>query len=164
MTILITAPGEFSGAELKTGCYYNAEPAAEGTEAQNRLFHKLLQIFMVSNRHSYNAKTFQEFKDMVKKDYGAGFKSYVYIQDTKSGLFKGRVKNIADVPENIAIDKYGNKMLWGELLSWSKYSKKQRMDTINNVISVMHQLDIKTKEFYEILDQLELNNLNRMAG
>jgi len=36
MKILITAPNEFTGAELQVGHYYNAEPADTPTEKQNK--------------------------------------------------------------------------------------------------------------------------------
>ena len=160
MKILITGKNQFSGSDLDIGREYIVEPYDSPTEMQNRLFHKLLEIYFNSGVYSYPAKTYEELKQCVKKSLGAGFVKYVFILDTGSGLVKGQVKNYEDVPKNLALDKYANKMVYGVLKSWSKYSRKERTATIQNLITEMINLNINSKGFHEILNGLE----ERKAG
>ena len=160
MKILITGKNEFSGSDLDIGREYLVEPADTGTLAQNSLFHSLCQEFWRSGLHSYQAMSFKEFKDQIKRDYGMGYESYVYVETTEDGFVKGKAKSMADVPENLARDKHGNRMVWGILKSWSDYSKKQRMETIDRLIATMIQVGINSRKFHEILDGLE----ERKAG
>jgi hypothetical protein len=155
MKILCTAPGAFSGAELQVGHYYMVEPADTGTLAQNNTFHELLMIFFTSGFHSYNAKSIDEFKKYIKKDYGAGYESYVYIRETPEGLERGQVKNKSDVPADAARDKNGQKMVYGILKSWADYSRKERSETIERLISVMIQSGVSGGKFEQVLKAME---------
>ena len=155
MTILCTAPGEFTGDNLIIGRYYQTEEISEGTLKQNSTFHALCQEFMRSGCHSYTVKSFDDFKKFIKRDYGAVYESYVCIEETEEGLIKKRVKKYEDLPECIAVDKDGKDMVWGELKSWKKYTKKQRMETIDRLIAAMIQYGVNTKKFHEILEGME---------
>ena len=163
--ILITADGEFTGSRLDVGGYYFCEKDDSGTLLQNSLFHSLLDIFYHSGVYSYpNVKTYEELRNYVKLNLGAGYKSYVFITLSNKGIKKGRVKKFEDVPENIATDEDGNKMLWGELKSWSKYNKKERTNTIQNLITEMINLNVHSKKFYDILQTLQKNSVNKYEG
>ena len=138
MKILITAPGEFAGAELLPGRYYNAEPAAEGTDAQNRAFHALLQEYWRSGCHSYAAKSFEHFRELIKLYLGAGAeKYYSVVNDAGAPLEKPEVT-------------------W-RVKSWANYTKKERQATIDSLISEMIQTGANGKRFYEILKGMEGN-------
>jgi hypothetical protein len=164
MKILVTGRNEFTGADLVIGKYYYAEPADTGTGEQNRAFHGLLQCYFTSGLHSYPAKSFEDFRNHIKKNLGAGFGSYVYIQDTGSGLEKGKAKAKAEVPENLAVDKCGKKMLYGILKSWADYTKKERTETIDRLIAEMIQAGVDSRKFHEILDGMERNSMEKLAG
>jgi hypothetical protein len=45
--------------------------------------------------------------------------------------------------------------------SWSRYTKKERSETIDRIISEMHQAGVQTKHFYEILNGMECHNEKR---
>jgi hypothetical protein len=161
--ILITAPGKFTGAELKTGTYYNAEPAAEGTDAQNKTFHELIKIYFDSQCYSYPAKNEGELKKEIKKHLGRGYERWVFVQDTEEGLIWGEVKRLEEVPENVAIDKYGKELLRGELYSWADYNKTQRARTITSLINEMIVAGVNSRKFEEMLREFEANSM-RAAG
>jgi len=148
MKILITAPGQFSCNvfdEPKVGCWYNAEPAAEGTEAQNNAFHALIQEYWVSGCHSYNARSYEHFRAMIKLYLGAGMEKFCNLANADG----------TPCPEG--------REDW-RLKSWSDYTKRERQETISRLIAEMIQAGVHAKKFYEILDQLETNSMNRLSG
>jgi len=141
MKILVTAPGEFTGADLKTGRYYNTEPAAEGTSEQNKAFHALCQEYWVSGCHSYNAKNFEHFRELIKFYLGAGIEEYEDILDEfNTPMIEPVVRT--------------------RLKSWHDYTKKERQMAIDNLIAEMHQAGVQTFKFYEILSGMEANMLS----
>jgi len=152
MRILCTGPGTYTGAELIEGKYYEAVEVDTPTERQNRAFHALIQEFWVSGCHSYNAKDFDTFRNYIKRDMGAGFERYKYVEQTSTGQLKwGGCKTADDIPENVARDECGNPLVSGILKSWSDYSKKERTETIDRLINIMIQCDVNSKKFYEII-------------
>jgi len=52
----------------------------------------------------------------------------------------------------------------GEVKSWADYTKKERTETINALISEMHQAGVQTKKFYEILEGMERAGAESMAA
>jgi len=161
--ILVTADGEYAG-KLKVGCYYHCEPDEKGTKEQNSLFHALLGVWFVSGKYSYLVSTYEDLKKTVKLKMGEGYSSYVFIEQTEKGIKRRRVKNRDDVPENIALDENGIKMLWGELKSTTKYSKKQWINIISNLITEMINSGENSMKFNEILTTLEENSMNRVTA
>ena len=155
MRILITNDYEYSGDKLDIGSYYHVEKDDNGTLQQNSLFHALLDIFYKTGSYSYPVNNYNDFRNYVKLNLGAGYESYVFIEITEKGIKKGRVKRLDDVPENIAVDEDGNRMLWGELKSWSKYTKKERMETINRLLADMDNSGINSAKYLEIRNELE---------
>jgi hypothetical protein len=140
--ILITAPNVFTGDKLKVGCYYNVEPADEGTAAQNRTFYALLQCYWTSGCHSYDARSFEHFKALIKLYLGAGMeKFYNLVNEDGTPCPQGR-------PDY-------------RLKSWADYSKKERRMTIDNLISEMMQAQVQTPRFYEILRGMEEQSIRR---
>jgi hypothetical protein len=155
MRILCTGPGTFTGDELTEGRYYEAVEADTPTEKQNRAFHALLQEFWSSGAHSYNAKNFEQFKDFVKRDLGAGFERYRYVEETGDGLRWNSCRASQGVPETAARGANGVPLIAGVLKSWAKYTKKERKETIDRLINTMHQAGVQTNRFYEILTGME---------
>jgi len=152
MRILCTGPGTYTGEELTEGRYYDAVETDTPTEKQNRAFHSLLQEFWSSGAHSYNVNNFDDFRDCIKRDLGAGFEKYRYVEDTEKGLRWGTAKAAWDIPDNVARDINGNPLAAGVLKSWKNYSKKERKETIDRLISIMIQCGVNSKKFEEILE------------
>ncbi len=149
MRIQITPGGGYvhiSGDAPEEGKTYLLEDATNGSLAQNKAWHALLQEYWRSGQHSYRADSFLGFRDLIKRDLGAGFEAYVYADD--SGLHK--VKHLDDVPDHVP-----QSHVMGKLKSWGKYTKKQRRETIDLLISTMIQAGVNTKKFHEILDGME---------
>jgi len=142
MKIFITAPGEFSGDKLKVGCYYNAELASEGTDAQNKTFHALVQCYWTSGCHSYNAKSFAHFKALMKLYLGAGMEKFVNLANPDgTPCPKGRIDY--------------------RLKSWRDYTKKERQMSIDNIIHEMMLVGVNKPHFEEILRGMETNEIKR---
>jgi hypothetical protein len=142
MKILITAPNVFTGDKLKVGCYYTVELTNEGTEAQNRTFHALVQCYWTSGFHSYNARSYEHFRALIKLYLGAGTEKFYNLVNTDgTPCPKGR-------PDY-------------RLKSWADYSKKERQMTIDNLISEMMQVGVNDKHFEEILRGMEEQSINR---
>lgn len=149
MTVIQITPDGYivlSGDAPEQGRKYALEDIATGTTAQNNAFHALIQEFFRSGCHSYNCETWQEFKDFIKRDMGAGFESYVYADET--GMHE--VKTKEEIPDGTP-----RTHIRGKLKSWSKYTKKQRRETMDLLISTMIQAGVNTKKFHEILDGME---------
>ena len=159
MKILILSDGSYmSESKDKPGIgkRYNLEDAVSGTTAQNKAFHALVQEYWKSGLHpKYGGDDFSSFRDQIKRTLGAGFESFVYA-DILGG--KARIKQVKiydEIPEFIRHDKDLKEIVQGKLKSWSDYSKKQRQNTIDNVINDMISNGVNTKKFQEILEGLE---------
>ena len=149
MIISIVAPGEFisrSKDEPLVGRDYALEDAASGTNAQNKAFHALVGEYWRSGAHSYNAHSYDEFRDIIKLKLGAGFESYVYA--SPEGVVK--VKTREEIPPEYNTRKYA----MGRLKSWADYTKTERRDTLDRLIAEMLQAGINSRKFQEILEGL----------
>jgi hypothetical protein len=136
MKILIIAPNMFTGAKLKVGCHYTVELADEGTDAQNRTFHALLQCYWASGCHSYDARSYEHFRALIKLYLGAGMEKFYNLA------------NADGTPCPQGRPDY-------RLKSWGDYSKKERQMAINNLVSEMTQVGVNTNHFEEILRGME---------
>jgi hypothetical protein len=152
--ILVVDDGVFTGDKLQTGRYYVCEPLESGTLAQSKAFHALLQEYYISNCHSYNVKSFDMFREVIKRDLGVGFDSYVFVAQTRNGPLRGEAKNRNEIPECVK-DAYGKPLLWGKLKSWADYTKKERRLTIDRLISEMEMNGVDTPHYREILKGME---------
>lgn len=147
---------------LPGGCYeclgpapiegraYILEDAESGTSAQNRAFHALVAEYFASGCHSYNATTLAYFRDLIKRDLGAGFEAVAY---SESKIIV--VESLSMVPDDIRRAKDYKERVRGRLKSWSDYTKKERRETMDRLISEMHQAGVQTQKFYQILDGME---------
>jgi hypothetical protein len=164
MRILATSDYEYSGDKLDVGHYYHVEEDDAGSLSQNSLFHALVDLYFVSGLYSYPAKTKEDLKIEIKKHLGAGYEFYIYVEQTWKGLRNGQVKRREDVPKNLAIDVNGEEIVLGVLKSWSDYSRKERTNCIDLLIAEMKTAGVSSKKFFQLLDTLEKNSMNRMAG
>lgn len=150
MLITIVSGGEYMVASKdapKPGRTYSLEDAESGTAAQNKAFHALVSEYWKSGSHSYPAKSLKEFRELIKRDLGAGFESFVYA--SPGGVVK--VKSRDEIPPEYNNKKY----TMGRLKSWSDYTKNERRETMDKLISEMHQAGVNTPHFFEILDGFE---------
>jgi hypothetical protein len=142
---------QFEGETPSLGHKYQLESLQDGTLAQNSLFHSLLMVYYNSGQHSEDRASFYDFREKIKRDLGAGFQSYIYVEIIEGKPVIKHAKEKEDIPEELRRDPQMKKMVLGKLKSWSNYSKKQRMRTIDNLISEMQQVGINSKKFEEIL-------------
>lgn len=151
MIIQITPDGyiHLSGDAPELGRKYALEDATDGTPQQNRAFHPLVMEFFKSGCHSYTCANWQELKDIIKRDMGAGFESYVYADEAGMHEVKTREEIPAGTPKT---------HIRGKLKSWSKYTKKQRRETMDLLISTMIQAGVNSKKFHEILGGMGRQN------
>ena len=136
MRILVIEPNTFTGDDLIVGEEYDCIAAESGTDRQNKAFHALLQEYWSSGCHSYPAKNFLHFREIIKLNLCAGAEKYYSLVDddgqpVKKPIVRWRVK------------------------SWARYTKKERNEAIDRLIAEMEQAQVQTKKFYEILSGLE---------
>jgi hypothetical protein len=167
MKILITEVGHYSVESQdfpEVGRYYNLEDAVEGTRAQGKTFHALIKVWWESGQHpKWGGGPFADFKDLIKRDLGAGFESFVYatIDINPDGFYRPRIhtaKTFEEVPEHIRKDPDMKLMIRGRLKSWADYTKKERQKTIDNVIDDMLANGVSSKKFDEILKGIGWND------
>lgn len=139
---------------------YILEEYSEGTQAQNKAFHALVQEYWRSGMHSYNANSFLEFRDMIKRSLGSGFESFAYADVIAVELPDGTVEykpelnvvtDYSMIPEHIRKNPDMKHMIRGRLKSWSDYTKRERKETLDRLISEMHQSGVNSKKFDEII-------------
>jgi len=144
------------------GRKYNLEDAVSGTAAQNKAFHALLNEYYISGMHSYGKIDLVQFKKLIKKNLGAGFESFIYVEiDYNTFGQKPQIKDAKtylDIPLEIRQNPDMKDIIRGKLKSWADYTKKERMKTMDNLISEMKQVGINSAKFEEILDGMERKN------
>ncbi len=162
MKILITESGYMveSKDSPVIGKRYNLEDAVNGTAAQNKAFHALLQEYFKSGMHSYNVDNFVDFKNQIKRHIGAGFESFIYVDikkpvmglETLDRPIIRDAKKYEDIPEAIRKDEHMKELIRGRLKSWSDYSKAERQKTLDLLIAEMTEAGVNSKKFSEILE------------
>ena len=158
MKIVVTAPGQFQSLSVEVpepGMVYELNNNEEGTDAQNRAFHALVQEYWRSGCHSYNATNIMEFRNMIKRHLGAGFEAFVYAVIENGKPVIRDAKTYEEIPEAVRIDPDLKKLVRGRLKSWSDYSKRERTETIDRLIAEMEETGVQTKKFYEILEGMQ---------
>lgn len=130
------------GDAPQVGRRYLLEDVATGTSAQNRAFHALVQEYWRSGAHSYNAQTFAQFRDLIKRDLGAGFESYIYA--SAEGI--KRAATMDEIPAGTQM-----RDIMGKLKSWADYSKTERRETMDRLIAEMETAGVNTPKYREIL-------------
>jgi hypothetical protein len=145
LKILITSSNTFTGANLAIGKYYNAELADQGTDQQRKTIHALIRCYWLSNCHSYNCKSYEEFYEAMKRDLGAGKTKHRSLVDPISG------------------DSLSEPVIVYSLKSLRDYSKKERMDFISNLIAEMDIVGVDTPKYREILQGIVLERNMKAA-
>jgi hypothetical protein len=161
MLITIVSADEYMPASKDApivGRIYALEPADTGSIQQGRAFHALIQEYWRSGLHSYDAKTFLDFRNMIKRDLGAGFESFAYVIVDNGRPIIRDAKTMDDVPASIRMAPRRKDLIRGRLKSWGDYTKKERRESIDRVIAEMIQAGVNSKKFDEILEGLRRGN------
>ena len=136
MRVRVISEGRYTGDDLVIGEEYDCTPVEDGTNNQNRAWHGLLAEYWRSCCHSYNARNFLHFRELIKLYLGAGAESYYSLVDDNGQ------------PIEKPVVRYRVK-------SWARYSKKERRESIDRLIAEMIQAGVTSNKFYEILNGLE---------
>lgn len=151
------------GEEPEVGKRYQLADLTDGTLNQNAAFHALVTEYWRSGLWSYDGSgyrpgmTFHEFRDVIKKNLGAGFEAY-YVASVEDGQPKATVyKKWKDVPASVRSDPQKAEYCYGRLKSWGDYTRKERIKTIDNLIAEMDQVGVTTKKYFEILKGMQDN-------
>jgi len=135
-----------SNNTLKVGDNVTIEEASKKTLQQLRFVHPLIKCFINSGCCSYDGD-FQKIKNYLKRDIGAGFSKY-YFADNNYAICE--VDKLSDIPDDIRRDKT---RIRGILKSMSDYTKKELQDMISNLIDMMINAGVNSKEFDEIVGE-----------
>ncbi len=142
----------FSGETPQAGRYYTLEDAVSGTSAQNKAFHALVQEYWRSGMHSYNAGSFEEFRELIKKHLGEGVDRWLYVDLLSATPKVVQVNHFEEIPQVIRDREDRRDFIVGRLKSWADYTKKQRTETIDRLIAEMEQAGVNTRKYQEILE------------
>jgi hypothetical protein len=160
MKILITESGQYlceSKEEPVPGRRYTLEDAATGTAAQSNAFHALMAEYFRSGCHSYQATSLEAFKKEIKRSLGpeSKYEAFVYVDPADPSLSMKDAESWDDIPEHIRNHPDKRLLVRGRLKSWADYSKKERRETMDRLISEMHQAGVQTPKFMGILEGME---------
>jgi len=100
---------------------------------------------------STSAKDFNEFRNYIKRDLGAGFECFIYAVIENGKPVIKDAKTLEEIPESVRHDPDLKKLVRGRLKSWADYSKLERTSAIDRLISEMDQAGVRTPKYYAIL-------------
>jgi hypothetical protein len=129
---------------------------AEGSSRQNRAWHALLGVYYCSRAWSYQGSgyapglSYDEFRKTIKLKLGAGYIDYDYadVIDGQVQIFRNVKRE--DIPSHVWEKR--RFAVRGNLKSWTKYTKRERMDALDKLIAEMHEVGVNTPKFFEILE------------
>ena len=155
MTITITEDGYICDSAEKpiSGRKYYLEPADEYTPPMRRLWEALVEIAYQSGTFSYDTTDKWRFREYIKKDYGEGFAYFEYSADDHSLI---RVQSLEDVPRSVLDDFATNhpRRIKAVLRSTTTYSKAMFSRMIDRLIDAMHEREIDTPKFRDIIQTI----------
>lgn len=155
------------------GRYYSLTEYEPGTDEQNRAFHALLNAFFdwmfktntfvfedYGITYDLRAPDAEMFKMQFKYKYGAGAKYHAYFDEGRWQY----VKKLDDIPLPI-VKRYneGERWLitWKNLKTWSEYTKRQRTDTIDKLLTIIAISGCDDKKVHEIIDGMAEKSMER---
>lgn len=152
MKILILEDGYIAESHEKPipGRRYILEDAEEHTDAQRKAAHALINEWYKSGAWDYDTTEYNVFRDYVKKDYGAGFSHYEYVDDK---YCMHRVASVDDVPDYVLDDFNGGNRgrIKGVLKSFTRYKKKEVQGLIDKLLDVMISRGVNSAKFQDIV-------------
>jgi len=156
MKILITESGYIpqSADTPEVGKYYTLETADNQTAQQRKAWHAIVHEWFKSGLWSYDTIDFKQFRDYIKKDYGAGFEKYKWVDDN---YCIHTAKTMEEIPlyvlEAQANGQHGR--INGVLKSFSNYTKKDVKDSLDKLISACMEAGLNSRKFQEIITGME---------
>ena len=161
MKVLVEDEGRFTvvaGKAPAVGRHYVMEEAETATAEQSKAFHALVQEFYRTGLHSYDVASFEEFRNLIKRDLGAGFEAFLYAYlDDDGNVQQRKVASYAEVPAEIRKSERVGQMVYGKLKSWADYTKRERTETIDRLISAMNQAGVNSPKYGEIIAGMGAN-------
>lgn len=133
--------------EPEIGQAYFLEDASNGTSAQNRILHLLVDEWDSSGVCPWVSLDLKGIKDQIKLHYGEGFEAYLYWDGSKIV----KVESRDEVPKE-ARETPG--LCFGKLKSWADYTLKQRRKCIKKTIDKMIETGVCSKRFNEIIEEV----------
>lgn len=142
----------------KAGVVYELEDAQNGTAKQNKTIHALIGEYFKAGCHpKKGGEPYDTLRDHLKLTLGAGMEKYFYgffLPDNT--MKKGETKEWADIPKACrTLYKADKAFIVGKLKSVSKYTKKERMAFIDNLIDDMTAAGVNSEKFQKIMRGLE---------
>jgi hypothetical protein len=105
---------------------------------------------------SYDTLDFKQFRDFIKKDYGAGFNRYKWVDDN---YCIHTAQSFDDIPYHVveaqANGQHGR--INGVLKSFSDYTKKEVKESIDKLINSCLEHGLNSPKFQEIMISLDDN-------
>jgi hypothetical protein len=164
MRVLIVSDTQYRSLDSdapEPGQTYVLEDYNSPTSRQNRAFHALVICYWKSGQWSYEGSgyrpgmTYTEFRDHVKRYLGAGFEAYFVAEIVDGRVAVTVYDKWSQVPKHVRDDPDKGEYCRGRLKSWSDYSRKERRQTLDRMISEMHQVGVNSEEFSRILAGME---------
>ena len=127
------------------------------TDQQRKLFNPLVRLYYNSGVFSYPAGNWLELRDQVKKNLGAGFERYEYV-NAKFQI--KRINNLKEIPNYVWKDfRSGNdQRIKGVLKSMADYSRKEMITVCDSLIREMLLNEVhhgrQGKKFNDILEEI----------
>lgn len=159
MKILITESGYLPQSKDApiVGKVYSLERADTQTAQQRKAWHALVQELFKSGLLSYDTLDFKRFRDLIKKDYGAGFCRYKWVDDN---YCINESVDVEDIPEHVlqaqADGQHGR--INGVLKSFTDYTLPEVKDSIDKLLALCLEVGLNSKKYFEIVDGMESNN------
>ncbi len=169
----------FNSNKPKVGSEYILEDLSEGTNAQNKLFHEILQQFykwmlktdtfiVNDNGIDYDLRCgeWEELKDLLKARYGRKWSHINYVNNDMEMIsitkkkpkgWEGKYDPISLIPDYVWNDfNNGNKKRIKQVLySWGDYNKDQRRQLLDITLLIMDKFGVDSKDYLELREELD---------
>lgn len=141
----------------EVGKDYTLEDATNGTTAQNKAIHALIGEYFKSGVHPVmGGESYDKLRNHLKDKLGAGKEKYFFGYFAGDKMVKGEAKTWQEIPEECrTLYHQEQAFIVGKLKSISKYTKKERAEFIDNLITDMTATGVNSKKFNEILKGME---------
>ncbi len=148
---------------------YILEDLTEGTNAQNSLFHEILQqfykwmlktdTFIIEDDgiiYDLRCSDWYNLKDKLKAKYGKGFSKIKYADIINEKPKLCTADSFNDLPMHVREDfKDGNReRVEGKLVSWADYSKNQRRQLLDITLLIMDKFCVDSNDYIELREEL----------
>ena len=144
--------------EPKLTAVYELVEYNSQTDQQRKLFNPLVRLYYNSGCYSYPAGNWLELRDQVKKNLGAGFERYEFVN---SKFQIKRTEDLTAIPKYVWKDfRAGNdQRIKGVLKSMADYTRKEMITVCDSLIREMLNSEVmhtsQAKKFNDILIEIK---------